>query len=898
MGKFFRIVCAFFLAVFLVAGLASGQSKETGAIQGKVLNDEKAPLPGATVTISSPSMMGRRSAVTDREGKFRIPALPGGTFTVEATLESFASVKKIGVVLHAGMTVTVDLILSMSKIEKEVNVVAEAPLVDVKDASLAKFYITRDVLQFIPTSRDVSKVINLAPGVVDLSAYGGGDTTGNAMQIDGVDVSDARFGGGVYTMTIDYGVVEESEVVGLGAPAEYGNFSGATINVITKSGGNRFSGDAQLYYTGKTWQSNNISATDPKWMLLPESPVTQLVDTSFHLGGPIIKDKLWFFGGFEYYATNTEMKSTQRTSPTTWPKGFFKLTFQPTEKDRIQAYVSYNKETQKKVFFENMVAPEANADSWNKTFVADLNYLHIFSSSSVFELKIAGYEMKSGEDPSSGNFNLPGHEDLAMGTYSGNWYFRNWWNSASIQVNGSFSQQVDQFIIGSHDFKLGGEYGWSRGWGGFNYNGGFVYLDYNGQPYMAESKSTSQNVIDTRMSFFVQDDWQITKSFVLNPGLRYNIYRGRIPDINQTVFKPTGLEPRIGFVWDLFDSHTTVLKGHFGRYYENMKSYYIASMTPAHDDIYYSVPEWNKLIEMFRIPGQNNHSVDPNIKMPSMDQFVVGLEQVLGKDLSASVSFIHRTWKNFIEPVNITGVFEPTSITNPVTGEKMTVYNQVNPGDNVYLITNPTVGRDIGAADPNIVGMTPSRIYSGLQINLNKRFSHNWQLYVSYLYGHETGNYSNSNAFYVNYGLGQSVLFTDPNYQINSQGHSVISPPHTVKVQATYMFPMGISLSVNYAYHSGNTWTPYIMVMPLKQGFAFVKAEPLGSRRLQAVNNLDFRMEKMFSLKDVQFEAMLDIFNVFNQGVATGVQPFGAFMGLGTNATVPRTFRAGVKIGF
>ena len=284
MQRYSKILSALILAALLAAGGVSGQSKETGVIQGMVLDEEKAPLPGATITISSPKLMGTRSAVADPEGKYRIPAIPGGTYTVVAALEGFATVNKAGIVLHAGMTATVDMVLGVSKIEKEVKVVAEAPLIDITDASLSKTYVTQEMLQNLPTSQDTLELLNLAPGIVDLSAYGGGDLTGNSTQIDGVDVTDARFGGGNFTMNIDYNVIEESQVMGLGAPAEYGNFSGAVINVITKSGGNRRSGDAQVYYTAKNWQNQNINPAEPRWGLVPETPVTRLLDMSFHSG--------------------------------------------------------------------------------------------------------------------------------------------------------------------------------------------------------------------------------------------------------------------------------------------------------------------------------------------------------------------------------------------------------------------------------------------------------------------------------------------------------------------------------------------------------------------------------------------------------------------------------------
>ncbi len=897
MSKTYQVFIAFCFVFALVSGIMFAQSKETGAIQGRILDEEGAALPGAAVTASSPNLMGTRSAVADPEGRYRFPGLPGGEYSIEATHEGFTPTKKVKVVLHAGMTVTVDIFLSIVKLEAEIRVVAETPLVDVRDSSLAKTYLTQEMLQNIPTNQDTTKLMNLAPGVVEMSAYGGGDLTGNSTQIDGVDVTDARFGGGNFTMNIDYNLIEESQVMGLGAPAEYGNFSGAVVNVITKSGGNRLSGDVQAYYTGKSWQSQNIDPTEHQWMLVPETPVTRLLDTSLHLGGPIIKDKLWFFTGFEYYSTNSEMQSTQRTIPTSLPKGFLKLTYQPTEKDRIQAFFNYNHTNQERVFYDTWIAPEANAAYWENVSVGNLSYLHTFSPSSVFELKIAGYSMKDAQDPSSGH-DVRAHFDNYTGVITGNWYFYNWASSKAYQLTTSLSQHAEN-LMGSHNFKFGAEYGWGQGTNGFDYSGGVVYWDWNGQPDYAQSNSGRGNIIDTRLSFYVQDDWQITKSLVFNPGLRFSTYRGRVPDLSdRTVFKTTSLEPRIGFAWDFLQSHKTVLKGHFGRYFENMKTYYINEMTPMPDNIYYLVgPNWSSLTEWFRTAGNNNRSVDPNIKLPSMDQFVGGLEQVLGNDLSLSVSFIHREWKNFIDTVNIGATFAPKTITNPVTGEPMTIYTQTN-SNNVYYITNPKKGKDIGAAFPNIVSMTPYRKYSGLQISLNKRFSRNWQANVSYLYGHETGNYSNSHTFYVTYGMGGSVLFKDPNYQINAQGRSVISPPHTFKIQTTYMFPLGINLSANYTYHSGDTWTRTFLATGIGQGIAFIKAEPLGSQRFKAANNLDFRVEKSFSMKNLKLQAMLDMFNAFNQGIPTGIQVWGAFMGQATSVSTPRTFRAGVRITF
>ena len=394
---------------------------------------------------------------------------------------------------------------------------------------------------------------------------------------------------------------------------------------------------------------------------------------------------------------------------------------------------------------------------------------------------------------------------------------------------------------------------------------------------MAEKASGKQWADFWRISFYAKDDWKIGESFVFNPGLRFDIYRGSIPDLPQsdkTVYKPTGLEPRLGFVWDIFKTHNTVLKAHYGRYYEGTKTYYIDKMTPASDLIYYSVgPNWSSLTPLYTIPGQDLYSIDPNIKQPSMDQIVAGVEQVIAKDLSASVSLIYRKWKNFVESVNTTATFEAVPFTDPETGQVYTVYNQTNPGQDHYYITNPEAGKDIGAADPNIVMVTPERSYKGIQFIINKRFSKNWQFYASYVYSREEGTYSNLYTAHQSFEMNQSTIYWDPTNQVNIKGRSAISPPHVLKIQGTYVFPLDISLSAFYSYFSGGTWTRCLLIDSVDQGTKpYLLTEPIGSRRLPATNNLDLRVEKSLRHRNFRLSLMLDMFNIFNQGVETSVQ--------------------------
>lgn len=895
MSKSIHSFFIFTLSFFLLFGMANGQTKETGVIQGNVVDEDNSPLPGVSVTLSSPSLMGTRSAITDENGYFRFPAIPGGDYTVEAELEGFNPVKKTNVRLHVGMTVTLDITLRIAKLEEEITVKGEAPLVDITDSSTAKTILSKDFLENIPTSRDASDILNYAPGVVSKSAYGGGNSTSNSYQIDGVEVVDAWFGGGIYTTPIDYHVIDETQVVGLGAPAEYGNFTGAQVNIITKSGGNRFSGDVLFSYQGLNWKSENVDPDASKWSLLEESPDMMKMDASFHLGGPIIKDKLWFFTGFEYFRSKEVMESADKESPLNFPKGFLKVTYQLNENNRFQSFFQYHNRMAENIGLSPLIHKDANWDLRYPVYVGNLSYLHTFNPDTIFELKLAGYMMEWHSIPDSRDKDTPGHMDLVTGERYGNSYWWSLWKSNRLHLKGALSHYEDDFLGGTHDFKLGFEIERSSGGGDVSINGGFVYMDWNGEPYMAMKYSMNEWAVMNRYSFYAQDDWQIFDSMVMNPGLRFDVYRGSIPDLGETLYKTHSLEPRIGFTWDVFKNHRTALKAHYGKYNESTKTYYISQAEPAESDtIYYSVPEWGTLNELFRIPEENLFSVDENIKHPSMDQITVGVEQVLGEELTANVTFIHRNWDDFIEPVNVGGEFETTTHKDPETGEVYTVYNQMNPGEDHYLITNPNEEEY-----PEIVKLTPDRTYQALQVSLNKRMSDNWQLYASYVYSNEEGSYPNSHGFGHSFNMGRSEVFYDPNYQINLYGHSVISIPHTFKLQGTVILPLNVIVSGFYTYRSGMTWSRRIPISGLNQGAREILTESAGSRRLPDENNLDFRLEKSFFIQGNRIRFMFDVFNAFNQGRETSVQSvYGENFGKPLDVNRPRTFRASLRFMF
>ncbi len=235
------------LFLVLVPSLFS-QSRETGAIIGKVADDEANPLPGVTLTLTSVKLMGARTDVSDGQGMFRFPALPPGVYALKAELPGFGTVVNENIRLTTTSTLSIDLTLTPSSVQEQVTVIAKTPTVDVKSTETASVTLGNEILRNIPNSQFSVDLVNLAPGVNNDVAYGAGAGRGVSWQMDGVGVGDPA--GGTAWVFLDYNIIEEAKVMGIGLPAEYGNFTGVIFNTVTKSGGNEFSGHVEVDFQG------------------------------------------------------------------------------------------------------------------------------------------------------------------------------------------------------------------------------------------------------------------------------------------------------------------------------------------------------------------------------------------------------------------------------------------------------------------------------------------------------------------------------------------------------------------------------------------------------------------------------------------------------------------------
>ena len=292
--RVFLFLC---VGLLLIAPLTLAQT--SGSIEGTVLDTNGAPLPGVTVEAKSPSLQGTRVTVTDNGGRFRLPSLPPGVYSLTATLSGAQSVSQSNVGVALGGTVTVPLTMSLTA-KESVTVSATAPVIDTSKTTIGTS-TTSESLEKLPLARNFTAIASRAPGTGTDQAGGvtvyGATSLENEYIIDGVNTTGVKLGNQGKALNNEF--VQEVEVKLGGYEAEYGRALGGVINVITKSGGNEFHGDLFGYYDNKSLASSDKRVADRSDVGQAQIVVPKRLDVGLDLGGYMIKDNLWFFGAYD-----------------------------------------------------------------------------------------------------------------------------------------------------------------------------------------------------------------------------------------------------------------------------------------------------------------------------------------------------------------------------------------------------------------------------------------------------------------------------------------------------------------------------------------------------------------------------------------------------------------------
>ncbi|MDQ6803197.1 MAG: TonB-dependent receptor [Acidobacteriota bacterium] len=884
------------IAMAMCSSSVLAQRRTTGGLAGRVEDQSGAVVQSATVDIRSDALIGgTRSTLTDAQGRFRLPELPPGRYSISVNATGHQPIRIEGVPVSVGLTAEVPIKMPAGTVEETIVVRGDRVAVDPRTSSMPTI-LAPSYMDNIPMDRDPTHILDQAPAINMESAYGGGEESGNAYEVDGVDISDPQ--DGAPWALFNQSLVHEVELVGLGAPAEYGQFTGVIFNSVTKSGGNDSDGSAEFYYAGQALAGNS-TLEDLR------ASIDSSVESSVQVGGPIQKDKLWYFASGQYVHVNSnEGGPTQREID---PRVFLKLTSQVGQNGILQGWMQWDHTKITGRNGDDFTPREATTGEDNPELVGNLSWNMTLSPNSLLNVAWGGYSGHHHFDPVNG-FNLPGHFDAQTGFASVNAQQFGVVDRRRGQLNASLSH-----YIGDHELKAGTEIERATIRDFYGYPGGAFFMDNEGPTVDPSTGKPDFYTLGSfgggydahgqnqRTSMFVQDTWRITPRFTLNPGVRLDMNRGKVT--GQTVFRTNPIAPRLGFAWDLRGDARSVLRAHYGRYYEALYGAFYYYMDPGAFFPLITKRTFNTsgyTQTLTTTPGQQ-YAIDPHIKQPHLDQAIIGFDQQVGHDIVVSGTLVYRKNGDLIETVSRDGVFVPVTGTVPDTGQKVTLYDYLNPNTDVLIYTNPR---------------SLKRSYSAAILSANRRLTGKWQMAASYVFSRAKGNIDNFG--FDEFGLGANTPFFDghfldtPNSLVNAQGRLTHDQTHQLKLQGARLFPSRhLSVSADLTMHSGDTWTPRTTCLltddgngvlgdgivgchDFPQGPVLYLAESRGSRRLPTKRELNLRTEWKHPFRVGELRVDFDFFNLNNQNRPTSVETLvGPDLGQPATANYARWLRLG-----
>jgi hypothetical protein len=827
---------------------------------------------------------GEKVTKSAENGSYRFSALPPGRFriSVEATGQITLTGNEN---LELGRTSTLNWKFQNAA-SAVVEVIAQSANLDSAPVGVTANYNT-DELATLPTERSLSAIMNLTPGVNANHAWGG-DTRGNAWMMDGINISDPQSNTQWIFPNPDW--FSEIQVGGVGAPAEFGGFTGGFINGIIKRGGNDFSGTFSGYYGDSKWQALS-SNSDWRFTADDKKPLpAKDWDVALSVGGPIIKDKLWYFASVERKSSET----TDIGAPIPVKRRDFlaltKLTWQVTPNATLEGLYEYDFLGRERRGVSNATEMDATIKQTAPNHSYGLTWTQTIGSDKVLTLKAFGY---------SGRNDQPGYnkEDYGLDagdTFHGIEYYHNP-TSVTFDYRGRFtlSATFDLFRSGlftandNHAFRMGIERESitdeevNRQPGGIGLMG-YVDVDASGNDavftdYFWTGGGWDVKEKATRTTVFIQDSWTVNERLTLRPGLRFEQQKANAYG-QPTVWDTKTVAPRFGATLALTADQKNLLKFHWGRFYEAFSASYIdrqyPSMLPSEqrwawgtpasgygpvqiDPTNYStwpMPNVNDPANPPSLTITNYAPTDPNAKQPYMDETMLSYEHKFDGPWTTSATYIYRVNKDNLLRKDLA----------PDTGHwEDEVINDYRSGQNVPL-TVPIWFTSIGTDQHQwIVTNIPEakRAFWSGTLALSRQFQDGWSMNASYTRARRYGNSFKTNGY--------DPLFENPNNLVNSSGLLPGFDDNEFKIHGIYELPWKMRLSGTFTYLSGNHFTPYGRTTDAQDLYYYPNVQPLGSEKYPSEHLLDLRVTQLipFTAKN-NAEVFVEVFNVLNTGTA------------------------------
>ncbi|HYG63389.1 MAG TPA: carboxypeptidase regulatory-like domain-containing protein [Thermoanaerobaculia bacterium] len=856
----FRLLVCLFILLLAVPVLA----QETGSISGVVQSGDGSPLPGVVVTASGPLLPGGRTATSASDGSYSILRLPPGPYTVSAELSGMGNTRREVIVAVARDT-QVGLTLSPATVQDEITVSAVAPVVDVRSTEIQVNY-THEFIENLPVPRTYKGLFQLAPGVSEndrLTPNAGGSRMDNNFLIDGINITNPHFGDILPNITeLDF---EEVAIKRGGITAEFGRTGGMVVNAVTKSGTNELAGEARLEYQPNDFVSDSENPN------VSNTPDRSGVAAS--LGGPLLRDHLWYYGSASFPRQSTTERTNQFGSipdlEVNTDEYFLKFTSQPVQNHYLNISGRSREVSSENEGLDVNVSPTVRRTTITDYLLATLGWTWNTTENSFLELKLNYNKEENSVDPATdlgyrpafnaarpdlvGRFTStddrrPGGANRTGQLVGGTDLAINDQNFERNEARATFQSFQDWFGV-SHDLRAGVTYDENEETLNRRANGWGV-ITWNAATQQFSATYVSQQPPHTgrgeALGLFAQDQFTlgqrttIVAGVLVNRDTYYGEALGSTPGTKREVKLLTfdwdqQIQPRLGVSFVPSLERGDKLYFNYGRYFNTENKSLVRAASPTR--IFSTTARFDAAGNFISETAQANtqsKTIDPGLDPQFTDEFVAGYARPFGRGWAAEIWGMYREVGDIMEDISRDGL-----------------------GNGPFRVAQlPDAYREYTAATLQV----SRRPIDGRWLGLALEASYTW----SRLEGNWDIDFSSGDSPFYNssfLGDGPGVLLTD-----NRDGLMRGDRTHVAKVFATVEPVERLRVGTYLRYQSGAAWEARsVPAATVSSASHIAYLERAGSRRMDSWFNTDLLASYEFPLSIVGLELEARMTNVFDE---------------------------------